>query len=162
MIRIVYDDEQRPEDGLVKIFDRAAELVAGREGMGAIGYEVSLFFSDEDEMRELNAKYRGVDRPTDVLSFPMLEPEQDGCGTGEGGQAAAAVGSAPVMLGDVVICLDVAKSQAKEYGHGEERELAFLFTHGLLHILGYDHEGGEAEKMRLAEEEIMTALGLAV
>ena len=169
MITIVHDGEQAPEEGLVTLFDRVAELIAGREGIEPYDCEVSVFFSDEDEIRQLNADYRGIDRPTDVLSFPMLEAKGDSSSlplpatrdTDNDGPSEPSSALAPIMLGDVVICRDIAKKQAEEYGHSEERELAFLFTHGLFHLLGYDHEGADAEAMRTAEEEVLAVLGLA-
>ena len=132
MIKIVLDGDQEPDEKLVKILTMVAELTAEREI--APDCEVSLLFAGPDEIQELNAKYRGIDEPTDVLSFPM------------GGE----------MLGDIVICGEIAEKQAKEYGHSVERETAFLFTHGLLHLLCYDH----GERMRAAEEEILEKAGL--
>ena len=73
MIKIIYDDEQAPEEGLAALFVRAAELAAEREGIGPYDCELSLFFADTDEMRQMNLEYRGIDEPTDVLSFPMQD-----------------------------------------------------------------------------------------
>jgi len=183
VIRIAFDDDQRPEEGLIKVFERAAELAAEREGMSSGEYEVSLFFADADEMRSLNARYRGLDEPTDVLSFPMLEDiseasSREGPLRGtvpvigeEAGDsikgtvpviARSGQRAAPQLLGDIVICREIAEAQAKEYGHSEERELVFLFTHGLLHLLGKGHEGegADAEAMQAAEKEILAGLGL--
>ena len=119
--------------------------------------EISLSFVSLDEIHGLNRDYRGVDRPTDVLSFPMfesIEELEEACAeTEEPGQA--------VPLGDVVICMDKIKEQAAEFGHSEERETVYLFTHSVLHLLGYDHETDEDKReMREREEEIMEALGL--
>lgn len=110
--------------------------------------ELSVLICDNDEIHELNRTYRGVDAPTDVLSFALNEGE----------------GSDPEeekMLGDIVINLDRAVAQAEEYGHSREREMAYLSVHGFLHILGYDHyEEEEKQEMRRAEEKILGALGL--
>lgn len=119
--------------------------------------EISLSFVSLDEIHELNRDYRGVDRPTDVLSFPMFESIrelEDACGElEEEGQT--------VPLGDVVICMDKIIEQAKEFGHTRERETVYLFTHSVLHLLGYDHETEEDKKeMREREEEIMETIGL--
>ena len=116
--------------------------------------EISLSFVSLDEIHELNREYRGVDRPTDVLSFPMygsIEELEEACGGFPGS----------VPLGDVVICMDKIRQQAEEFGHSQERETVYLFTHSMLHLLGFDHET-EAEKrvMRAREEEIMEELGL--
>ena len=151
MIKIAFDDDQRPEDTLARRLERTAELTAGREGLESLEYEVSLFFADAAEIRKLNAEYRSIDKPTDVLSFPM-----------QGKNSGDAYQGIPAMLGDIVICREIAAKQAEEYGHGEEREVAFLFTHGLLHLLGYDHEdeGDGKVAMRAAEKEILAGLGL--
>ena len=102
--------------------------------------EISLTFVGDEEIAEINEKYRGVARPTDVLSFPMFEADEPLCS-----------GSS---LGDLIISADTMKRQAAEYGHSEKRELCFLFVHGLLHLLGYDHEISEdEEKMQFARQD---------
>ena len=120
--------------------------------------EISLSFVSLDEIHALNREYRGVDRPTDVLSFPMfesIEELEEACSLSDGEDSQA------VPLGDVVICMDKIKEQAKEFGHSEERETVYLFTHSVLHLLGYDHETEEdKQEMRKREEEIMEELGL--
>ena len=120
---------------------------------------VEVDFVSKEEIRDLNLSARGVDRVTDVLSFPALDeikaftPENypfdyDGV-------------SGSVNIGNIVICAEVAKEQAAEYGHSEERERAYLFLHGLLHLLGYDHiEESDKAVMRAKEEEILSALGI--
>lgn len=95
--------------------------------------EISVTFTDNENIKMLNKEYRDIDRETDVLSFPMDESD---------------------MLGDVVISLEKAKSQAEEYGHTMEREIAFLCVHSVLHLLGYDHETGvEDEKEMFGKQE---------
>ena len=108
----------------------------------------ALFFSARTH--RLNSEYRGIDRVTDVLSFP---------------QFAALVDEVPevgeICLGDVVICKDKAEAQAEEFGHSFERELVYLFVHSVLHLLGYDHEEENDKKiMRQREEEIMAYMEL--
>lgn len=118
--------------------------------------EVSVVVTGDARVHELNRAYRGVDRSTDVLSFPLFEPEevQDALRGVEG--------DPPVALGDVVISVEKAAAQGAEYGHGIRRELAFLAVHGLLHLLGYDHErDADRAAMRAREEEILASLGLA-
>lgn len=111
--------------------------------------EVSLSLVDKDEIHTLNRDYRGVDRPTDVLSFPM----DDEIFPGEE--------DVDLILGDIVICLDIAKAQAEEYGHSLDRELSYLICHSTLHLLGYDHmEDDEKAIMRGKEKEIMKNLGV--
>lgn len=107
--------------------------------------EVSVVVTDDAQVHELNRQYRGVDRPTDVLSFAQGEP------TGVG--AFPSIGLAPRPLGDIVISGDRVRAQAAEYGHSQRRELAYLAVHGLLHLLGFDHETEpERQRMRAAEE----------
>lgn len=112
--------------------------------------EVSVTFTDNEGIHALNNEYRGIDRPTDVLSFPMYEREELQEAEGE------------IALGDVVLSLERAAEQAEEYGHSFERETAFLTVHSTLHLLGYDHETGEAEErdMFARQDEIMKILGL--
>ncbi|MBQ8212881.1 MAG: rRNA maturation RNase YbeY [Clostridia bacterium] len=118
--------------------------------------EVSVTFTDDASIHELNKKFRGVDRPTDVLSFPLFDYE--------GESEEPPVDELMGMLGDVVLSLETAARQAEEYGHSFEREVAFLTVHSMLHLLGYDHETSEADEadMRQRQREIMERLGLAV
>ena len=134
----------------------AAETFRALSLSGEASAEV--VFADEEEIRELNAGTRGVDKVTDVLSYPALTEIMpltadnypfDGDGEGR------------VFLGSVVICRAVAERQAAEYGHSAEREETYLFTHGLLHLLGYDHiEEVERRVMREAEERVLSAIGI--
>lgn len=111
--------------------------------------EISVVLCDDRTIHRLNKKWRGVDAPTDVLSFPQL--------TGTDWQEPAMT---QVLLGDIVLSLESAARQAEEYGHSPERELLYLFTHGLLHLLGYDHlQEDERCRMRRREEEIIAAVG---
>jgi len=108
--------------------------------------EVSISFADNDEIRVLNRDYRDKNAATDVLSFPVnaefiIGPDRP--------------------LGDIVICMDVARQQANDYGHSLERELAFLVAHGMLHLLGFDHETPESEaQMCEAQDMILGQLGI--
>lgn len=114
--------------------------------------EVSVLLTDNPSIREINREYRRIDAPTDVLSFPMLEFEQESdfsraedhaedCFNPETGE---------LLLGDIVISVEKIKEQAEKYGHSCQRELAFLVAHSMLHLCGYDHED---EDERLAMEE---------
>ena len=118
--------------------------------------EVSITFTDNESIHKLNAQYRGVDRPTDVLSFPLFDYE----GTSE----EPPVDEMMNMLGDIVISLERAAEQAEEFGHSFEREVAFLTAHSMLHLLGYDHELGEEEdrEMREKQNAVMDMLGLTI
>lgn len=108
--------------------------------------EVSLVVTDDAEVHRLNREYRGVDRPTDVLSFSQVEGVA-------GAEAFPRVEGEPRPLGDIIISGDRVREQAQEYGHSQRRELAYLAVHGLLHLLGYDHETEpERQVMRQKEE----------
>ena len=115
--------------------------------------EVAVSFVDNKEIHELNAKYRGKDIPTDVLSFPL----------GENGKYDKNESTGAYLLGDIVISIEKAVEQAKIYGHSLQREIGFLTVHSMFHLLGYDHENGgiEAVRMREKEEVVLTRLGLA-
>lgn len=114
--------------------------------------EVSVNFVNLEQIQELNKKYRNKDMPTDVLSFPM----------GENGVYDVNHDTGASILGDIVICMNKAVEQAKLYDHSLQREVGFLTAHSMLHLLGYDHEKGglEAVRMREKEEQVMTMLGL--
>lgn len=115
--------------------------------------EVSLMLVDDRRIHALNKEYRGVDRPTDVLSFALQEETEE--------EAAFGFEFEDEMLGDIIISVERARMQAEEYGHSLEREIAYLAVHGTLHLLGYDHEAElDKEEMRRKEEEVMACLGL--
>ena len=118
--------------------------------------EVSVTFTDNEGIHELNKKFRGVDKPTDVLSFPLFDYE--------GESEEPPIDEIINNLGDIVISLERAQEQAEEFGHSFERETAFLCVHSMLHLLGYDHERSEEEdaEMRAKQREIMELMGLGV
>jgi len=127
---------------------RMAQTVLNAEGV-APPYEVSLVFTDSETVRQLNRDYRGVDEPTDVLAFYML-PQK------EVDDSFALPPDGVTRLGEVIISYPQAAEQAKEQGHSPEKELALLVIHGILHLLGYDHEEPEGEsKMRGRERELL-------
>ena len=130
---------------------RAVEATLAYEGVDNDA-EVSITFTDDESIHSLNLEYRGIDRPTDVLSFPLEDNIKNSRGSGL------------IMLGDIVISLERAVAQAEEYGHSFQRETAFLCIHSMLHLLGYDHELGEAEDadMRRRQREIIESIGLGV
>lgn len=111
-----------------------------------IEVEVFVEIVDQETIKKTNRDYRNIDKVTDVLSFPMYESCDD---------IRTSV-MVPVSIGDIFICFDRAKEQAIEYGHSLERELAFLYCHGLLHLLGFDHITDEqANEMEALQEEIL-------
>ena len=121
-----------------------AAHVLGAEGVEE-GAELSVLLVTSDHMQRLNARFAGNDYATDVLSFPLMEGEED---EDEG----------PLVLGDVVICPPVAAANAAKLDHGLEQEIAVLLVHGTLHLLGYDHQGDEDKaKMDARLQEILSS-----
>ena len=116
--------------------------------------EVSVTFVSDAGIRRFNREYRGIDRATDVLSFPLFE----------GGDVEDAFDGEEYQLGDVVLSLERARAQSELYGHSFEREVAFLCVHSALHLMGYDHERGKSDEqdMRRRQRDIMKILGLEV
>ena len=114
---------------------------------------ISISFVDNKYIHKINKKYRDVDRETDVISFAFLDDDENRDNTLHS--------KGIVPLGDIYISVDKAKEQAENYGHSLERELSFLYVHGLLHLLGYDHQNEEQEKeMFSLQEEILQKLGV--
>lgn len=160
-LQLVWNSEQEEmeiTDALIStletLLERAGEAEGVEEG------EVALTFVTDEQIHELNQQYRGIDRPTDVLSFAMneeLEEEPDIIYSLE----PEAELELPDMLGDIIISVQTAKRQSEEYGHSLDRELGFLFVHGFLHLLGYDHqdEASEAEMMG-KQEAVLAQVGL--
>lgn len=110
--------------------------------------EFSVIIVDNKRIHEINKEYRGIDRPTDVISFALEDNEEIEFDHYR-------------VLGDIYISIDKVREQAKEYGHSEKRELAFLTVHGFLHLLGYDHMKPEDEKVMFArQEEILDGFGI--
>ena len=121
--------------------------------------EISVLLTDDEGIHQINLDMRGVDRPTDVLSFPMFELEP---GVPPEGEEYLDPASELCPLGDMCISLERAEAQAAEFGHSVEREISYLAVHSVLHLLGYDHmdEGSMKAQMRGREEAILTALGI--
>ena len=143
LISITSHREPEPLD--LSAFERLSAFVLDREDAPQ-NCELSVAIVDLAEMTSLNVQYRGKEGPTDVLSFPCDDP----CAIVEEGE--------PVTLGDVVIAPEVAEVQAAEYGHTVEEELNLLLVHGILHLLGYDHEADEdAAVMQARERAVLVA-----
>jgi len=139
----------------LKMLVRASVLATlSYEGYGQ-KCEVSVTFTDNEGIRAVNKEYRGIDAPTDVLSFPLTDFE---------GGDEPPTDEPEISLGDIIVSLERAEEQAKEFGHSFEREVAFLCVHSMLHLLGYDHERGADEEMdmRRRQREILETMGLAV
>lgn len=131
----------------------------------ACPYKTSVDVSivDEAEIRRLNSEFRDIDKATDVLSFPMNEFDEAGVFSGSAFEMSKTIDpeTDELLLGDVIICADKVRLQAKEYGHSEKREFAFLLVHSLLHLSGYDHIHEDDRKiMEGKQKEILEALGI--
>ena len=119
--------------------------------------DVNVLITDLEGIRQINSQARGIDSPTDVLSFPYFDFEEPGVFNDEDFDE-----TEEIILGDIVLCADKIISQAAEYGHSQERELAFLTVHSMLHLLGYDHmEEDDAVLMRSEEKRLMEILGIS-
>lgn len=156
MIYFMNDQDKCPVTYKLKMLTRRAVETVLEHEQYTNPCEVSVTYTDNSKIHALNKQYRGVDRPTDVLSFPMMDFS---------GESDEPVADEPVVsLGDIVLSLEKAKEQALEYGHSFEREVAFLTVHSMLHLLGYDHETGEEDErdMRARQRVIMELLGLGV
>ena len=138
MHTIIELDNQTSLDVDIDALEKIAQSLTNRE--------IELIITDNENIRELNREYRDKDQPTDVLSFPLETPFTE-----------QSVFDIP--LGTIVISADYVKEKARAYGHTEQDELKLLFIHGLLHLLGYDHETDEGE-MRQKEREIIEQFGL--
>ena len=177
-MQIVYSDESNKLTPEMKaLMEKAADIALEREfgaELGAAGFsaadaaaELGVTVTDDDEIRALNCEYRGIDRVTDVLSFPQYEGHDElldellrNMEEAEDRDEDETI--PPVtLLGDVVICYEQAERQAEEYGTGLRREMLYLFVHSIMHLFGYDHmEEEEKAVMRAREEEVLAAAGI--
>lgn len=135
----------------------ANECVKSFEAIRDTGFDVSIYIVDDEQIQKINLEHRGMDKPTDVLSFPMNEMHN---GTSsESLDVDEETGN--ILLGDIIISLPTCNRQADEYGHSFEREFAFLLSHGMMHLLGFDHMNDhDAEKMFGAQEKVLNSLGI--
>lgn len=161
-LEIVWDNEQEEyeiKDDLIALLESILQKAGEAEGIDQ--GEVALTFVDNTRIHELNLEYRGIDRPTDVLSFAMNESGEDELDIIYEVEEGEVLEDVPDVLGDIIISVTRAQEQAEEYGHSLERELGFLFVHGFLHLLGYDHqdEASEAEMMS-KQENVLAQVGL--
>ena len=155
--QIIMDAEVDVPSGVEDRVGLVIRAALAAEGM-SLPCEVNVLFTDDEGIRRINLEMRGVDRPTDVLSFPMFELEP-----GEHpGREDADPATGLVPLGDMCISLERTKVQAEQFGHSVEREICYLTVHSVLHLLGYDHldEGPMKARMREREESILESLGV--
>ena len=156
-IPVTADVPGAASDANCALIRRTIRTALSAEGV-TLPCEVDVLLTDDDGIHQINRDMRQVDRPTDVLSFPEFELTP-----GElPGAEDADPGTGLVPLGDMVLSMERVQAQAKEYGHSNRRELAYLVVHSVLHLLGYDHldEGPMKAQMREREESIMAELGL--
>lgn len=169
-LRIEWTNEQQQhpiDEELIAKLQSLLTIAGATEEIA--GGEVALTFVDDEEIRRLNQEYRGIDRATDVLSFPLFEQgvEEPVINYEELEELDAENGTSEQfaeeeLLGDIVISVERAIAQSLEYGHSVTREIGFLFVHGFLHLIGYDHELGEEEEKQMfaRQEEILLKAGL--
>lgn len=160
MLNLVWENEQKKvniTDELIEKIRLSLETALESEEF-TDDAEISLTFTDNENIRELNLESRGKNSATDVLSFPMLEQDDDGTLIIYDED----VVDGYVLLGDIVISVERAVAQAEEYGHSLVREMCFLAVHSVLHLLGYDHErSSDEEKIQFEkQEQILTSLGI--
>lgn len=152
-VKVIISNEQKKvkvPTGIRLLIRRCCHAVLELENFEGSA-EVSVTFVDNERIHELNNQYRGIDRETDVLSFPL----------GEDGEYDVNLDTGAKMLGDIVISVEKAMEQAELYNHPLQREIGFLTVHSMLHLLGYDHEQGGLEEvhMREKEETVLTQIG---
>lgn len=155
---IFFESELEEEFPYALLLNQVITAALEAEGVKA-PCEVDVLITDDEGIHQINLEQRKIDRPTDVLSFPMFN-YTPGNPPVDDADADPATGLTP--LGDMVISLERAREQALEYGHSVERELSYLAVHSVLHLLGYDHvdEGEEKARMREREEAILSNLGI--
>jgi len=148
-MEIIFNDERMPGKTVVGKMHDAAKFCLCEKGLDHENVEISVSFVSKEEINALNRYYRGIDKVTDVLSFPQYGSEKDFPVDGK------------IVLGDVVICTDQALLQADEFGHSPERELVYLFVHSVFHLLGHNHAASdEKDEMRELEEKVMKVVNL--
>ena len=154
---IIIDNDQKKiaiDDNLLERMEQVG-ILALSTASAIDDYEVSVLISDDDFIQTINKQYRNVDRPTDVLSFVLLEDEDsdEPLYFGE---------SDKIILGDIVISAERAKEQSEDFGHSFTRELCYLLVHGILHLLGYDHESdSDKQAMRKMEEKVLMKMDIS-
>lgn len=156
-IPITADMEGAADKRTCALIRRTIRTALAAEGLTA-PCEVDVLLTDDEGIHRINLDMRNVDRPTDVLSFPEFDLKPEELPAAED----ADPGTGLIPLGDMVLSMERVAAQAEEYGHSRQRELAYLVTHSVLHLLGYDHldEGEMKQQMRGREEAIMALLGL--
>lgn len=140
------EENEKYEEIVNKVF----EVCFKEENLYDYEIYVSVILTNEENIQKTNKEYRKIDKPTDVLSFPMFEKDE--------------IEKAKLqreVLGDIIVCMPIVRKQAEEYGHSEKREFAYMLVHGFYHIMGYDHMVEEDKvMMRAKEENVLNKLGI--
>ena len=154
MLELYFNDEDQTIDAeILELLSKLLVHAAHEEGVPSHA-EISVTFMSDEEIQAINAEYRGIDKPTDVISFAL---EEQSAGEIE----IQVMDDMPTVLGDIIISAETAKRQADAYGHSFKREIGFLALHGFLHLLGYDHLTDEDEKKMFGrQKEILESFGL--
>lgn len=138
-------------DECEKLINIVTEACFKQEKLDETDLYLSITLSNEEYIHKVNKEFRGVDRPTDVLSFPMFDK----------GEIPKTKSGIPDVLGDIIICIPIVEKQAIEYEHSFKRELAYMLVHGFYHLMGYDHmQDDEKAEMRQKEENILSKLNI--
>lgn len=155
MVQVLFENESEytPQGNIMNMLKNVMQQSIESEKYN-LDVEISLTFTTDQEIKIINEKYRSIDKATDVLSFPMYEPEELEAMNEK-------KSNKPVVLGDIVVSVERAKNQAKEYGHSFEREMAFLICHSMFHLLGYDHLTKEDERIMFDKQKaVLLALDI--
>ena len=155
--QIMFDAEVEVTEELEPLLHKVITAALEAEGVED-ACEISVLITDDEGIHQINLEQRDVDRPTDVLSFPMFDLEPGEHPDEEDADPETGL----IPLGDMVISLERTREQAKDFGHSPEREICYLAVHSVLHLLGYDHmdDGPMKAQMREREEAILSALGI--
>ena len=157
----IENDTDETLDVFYPLIEQAVQAVLTYEKVPFKSH-VEVEFVDDEAIRELNGTYRGVDRATDVLSFPLIDYIAPATFSHiREGDPHFDLDTQELLLGDIIISIDMARRQALEYNHSLEREVGFLVVHSMLHLLGYDHMTSEEERMMFRkQDEILHTMGL--
>lgn len=157
-MNILIDDETsllEKEPKILELIENVVKATLNNENFPQ-SIELSIMFTTDEVIKEINFEHRGIDKITDVLSFPQIDWSSYNIDIVDKN-----IETGDIILGDIVICVERALEQSKEYGHSFQREIGFLVAHSMLHLLGYDHmEKNEEEKMIKKQEKILRSLGL--
>lgn len=158
--RVLIENEQTDmafEESYASLLEKTALTCLKDENM-TLGCEINILITDDASIRQINQQFRNIDYSTDVLSFPMVNTKNGRILSEEGDYD---LDEGLLLLGDIVISMETAQRQAEQYDHALERELAFLVSHGVFHLLGYDHMEKDEETVMLSKQEaVLDKLGL--